>query len=216
MLSVMKRPLSLRAACLLGIVALSLTGWSQDQKPGEVTKLNGQKSFGLIEITDDYTIRVTSDTGLQKIPIAMLSESDFRKFGFTRDRGKDGRFWSERQDALEAEKKDGEAQPGEKKKDHAALEVRLAEIAAFQPFIDAYEKTVADKKSSTPENKATDKAPTSTTAGSSPMNKIFSQSGMGSAPFTGGFTSSATQPVTSAGAAAASIVTPALPVPSAP
>lgn len=213
----MKRPLSLRAACLLGIMAFSLAGWSQDQKPGEVTKLNGQKCFGLIEITDDYTIRVTSDTGLQKIPIAMLSESDFRKFGFHQDRSKDGRFWSERQDALESEKKDGEGQPGTAKKDNAALELHLKEIAVFQPFIDAYEKTLTDKKSANSELPATDKASNGTTsASSSPMNKLFSQSGMGNTPFSGGFTSSATQPVTSAGAAAASVVTPVLPVPSVP
>lgn len=207
----MKRPLSLRAACLLGIAAISLTGWSQEQKTGEVTKLNGQKSIGLIEITDDYTIRVTSDTGLQKIPLAMLSESDFRKFGFSQDRSKDGRFWSERQDALEAEK-NSDAQPGAPKKDNAALELRLAEVAAFQPLIDAYEKTVADQKSSTPQKPDGNNSATSTT----PMNNLFGQSGMGKTPFSGGFGATATQPVSSATSAAASLVTPALPTSSAP
>lgn len=210
----MKRPLSLRAACLFGIAAISLTGWSQEQKTGEVTKLNGQKSIGLIEITDDYTIRVTSDTGLQKIPLAMLSESDFRKFGFSQDRSKDGRFWSERQDALEAEK-NSEAQPGAPKKDNAALELRLAEVAAFQPLIDAYEKTVAGQKSNTPQTPEKPEGNNSVTGGS-PMNNLFGQSGMGKAPFSGGFGATASQPVSSATSAAASLVTPALPAVSAP
>jgi hypothetical protein len=207
----MKRPLSLRAACLLGIAAISLTGWSQEQKTGEVTKLNGQKSFGVIEITDDYTIRVTSDTGLQKIPIAMLGESDFRKLGFNQDRSKDGRFWSERQDALETEK-NSDAKPGAPKKDNAALELRLAEVAAFQPLIDAYEKSVADQKSSAPQTPEKPDGNNSAT----PMNNLFGQSGMGKTPFSGGFGSTATQPVSSATSAAASLVTPALPTVSAP
>lgn len=210
----MKRPLPLRAACILGIAAISLTAWSQQPKTGEITKLNGQKSFGLIEITDDYTIRVTSDSGLQKIPLAMLGESDFRKLGFNQDRSKDGRFWSERQDALETEKS-SEGQPGAPKKDTAALELRLAEVAAFQPLIDAYEKTLADKNGDA--SQSPEKPPgNSSMASTTPMNNLFGKSGMGKTPFSGGFGATAAQPVSTATSAAASLVTPALPAVSAP
>lgn len=101
----------------------------------KVEKLNGTSVFGIVEITDDYTLKVKTDSGLQNIPLAMLSEKDFQKYAFKKDRSQDGRLWSERKQAVESSNS----------KD-SVVEVRLAEIAPFQPFIDAYEKTQAEKK----------------------------------------------------------------------
>ena len=67
---------------------------------GAVTKLDGTKYFGLVEVTDDYTIRITNDAGISRLPITQLVDTDFQKYGFQKDRSKDGRFWYERKEAL--------------------------------------------------------------------------------------------------------------------
>jgi len=127
----------------LFVLALPLAAQEDKGKPQEVTKLNGAKILGLVEITDDYTIRISSDSGLQKIPIALLSQKDFEKYSGTKDRNQDGRLWSERKHALEDSQSKGQEKP-------ADIEIRLGEIAAFQPLIDAYEKTLAEKKAPPP------------------------------------------------------------------
>ena len=71
-----------------------------------VTTLNGTKFFGLIEVTDDYTIRVSNDSGITRLPIAQLGDADFEKYGLNKDRSKDGRLWYERKEALEDSKTD--------------------------------------------------------------------------------------------------------------
>ena len=58
-----------------------------------VSKLDGTKLFGFIEVTDDYTIRISNDSGITRLPIAQLGDADFQKYGFQKDRSKDGRFW---------------------------------------------------------------------------------------------------------------------------
>ena len=65
-----------------------------------VKQLDGTKQFGFVEITDDYTIRVSNDSGIIRLPIAELGDADFRKYGFKKDRSKDGRFWYEWKEAL--------------------------------------------------------------------------------------------------------------------
>lgn len=111
-------------------------------KKSTVKKVDGTKLFGFVEITDDYTIRITSDSGIIRLPIAELSDADFRKYGFRKDRSKDGRFRYERKEALKDSKKDPKSEKEASGKKSIA-EIRLAEISAFQPFIAAYEKTLA-------------------------------------------------------------------------
>lgn len=191
-------------AVLLSTALIPLGAWAEgdaapkDAKPEKVTKLNGTSFFGIVEVTDDYTIRVKSDTGIQKVPITQLGDKDFKKYGFGKDRSKDGKFWSERQDALEQEK-ESEGDSKTKGDDKAAIEVRLTEIEAFQPLIDAYEKNLADKK----KDEATEKEQKpkgEETEGRS----LFSKTGipgLGDKPFSG-MGSSAVQPAASAGASA--------------
>ncbi len=50
----------------------------KEPKEEKVTKLNGMSLFGIIEVTDDYTIRVKSDSGIQNIPMAMLGKRIFK------------------------------------------------------------------------------------------------------------------------------------------
>ena len=78
---------------------------AKDEK-NTVKKLDGTKLFGFVEITDDYTIRITNDSGITRLPIAQLSDADFQKYGFQKDRTKDGRFWYERKEALKSSEED--------------------------------------------------------------------------------------------------------------
>lgn len=166
----------------------------QNPKPEKVTKLNGVSLFGIVEVTDDYTVRVKSDTGIQKVPIAQLGDGDFKKFGFKKDRSQDGKFWSERQDALKKEK-----ETNSNEQDDAAIEIKLTEIAPFQPLIDAYEKSLANKKAD-----EASQARKKDQANETPGRSLFSKTGipgMGNQPFTG-MAGSAVQPAASAGATA--------------
>jgi hypothetical protein len=126
--------------------AAKQAGSSAKAKKRTVKQLDGTKFYGLVELTDDYTIRVTNDWGIVRLPIAELDDADFQRYGFKRDRSKDGRFWYERKEAL----KESEQNPKSKKansREKSGVEIRLAEISAFQPLIAAYEKTLAAKES---------------------------------------------------------------------
>ena len=112
-----------------------------------VKQLDGTKQFGFVEITDDYTIRVSNDSGIIRLPIAELGDADFRKYGFKKDRSKDGRFWYERKEALKELKEDPKSKNEAKSGEKSTGEIRLAEISAFQPFIATYEKTLPPKES---------------------------------------------------------------------
>jgi hypothetical protein len=185
------------------LASLSLPVWAQNEKakPQEVTKLDGRKILGIVEITDDYTIRISSETGLQKIPIALLSQADFEKFTRTKDRSQDGRLWSERKAALVENRSQNKEKSGE-------IEIRLGEIAAFQPLIDAYEKSLTDKK----------KSPESTKPGSentdllAPVQSLFSGPGttLGGVPGAGA-AGSVIAPAVSTGAGALQSLAPAAP-----
>jgi hypothetical protein len=173
-----------------------------------VTKLDGTKLFGLVEITDDYTIRISNDSGITRLPIAQLGDADFKKYGLNQDRSKDGRLWYERKEALEDSKNDsqddGQSDKHAKSEGGSAVEIRLGEIAAFQPVIAAYEKTLGSKKSDkAASTKASgEKSETSDTS----FTPLFSQPGMAGGlaePFTG-FGTSALQPITGAASSATS------------
>jgi len=196
----------LAAACALALCA-PLQAQTEDSvesqkgpKKGEVTKLDGTKFFGIVEITDDYTIRISNDSGITKLPIAQLGDADFKKYGFQKDRGMDGRFWYERKEALEDSEKDKDSGKDSKSGGNSPIEIRLGQIEAFQPVIAAYENTLGHKKSdkSTASSDPGDKEKTDTS--DTPFTPMFSQPGMGgplSQPFTG-LGSSALQPVTGA------------------
>jgi hypothetical protein len=102
-----------------GAVAISVPLYAQTAdgtkppKPEKtsVTTLNGTKFFGIVEVTDDYTIRVSNDSGITRLPIAQLGDTDFKKYGLNKDRSKDGRLWYERKEALEDSQPDKQAQP---------------------------------------------------------------------------------------------------------
>lgn len=164
-------------------------------KEGTVTQLDGTKFFGLIEVTDDYTVRVSTDTGIQKLPIASLDQADFLSYSGQNDRSQDGRLWSERQDSLEEA-----SQENKDPKKSAEFEIRLAELAPFQPVIAAYEKLAPPKEEKTAEG--------TNQKSTSPSSTLQMFSGPGSlqvpsAPFGQGLGQEALAPATSVGAGAA-------------
>ena len=139
-------------------------------------KIDGTKLFGFVEMTADHTIRITSDSGIIRLPIAQLGDADFQKYGFQKDRSKDGRFWYERKEALKDSKEDPKSEKeafGEK----SIAEIRLAEISAFQPFIAAYEKTLAPK--STEKASTTSKPEETPDTSSRSVKPMFSQPSLG-------------------------------------
>ena len=136
-----------------------------------VKQLDGTKQFGFVEITDDYTIRVSNDSGIIRTPIAELGDADFRKYGFKKDRSKDGRFWYEWKEALK-ELKDPKSKNEAKSGEKSTVEIRLAEISAFQPFIATYEKTLPPKESA---NRPGDSSQSSNV----PFRPMFSQPTVG-------------------------------------
>ncbi len=196
----MKLSLWFLALCLLPALA-----WAEEgsPKPGQVTKLDGTKAFGIIEVTDDYTIRISNDSGIQKIPLALLGEKDFQKYGFQKDRSKDGRFWSERKDALEDEK-ESESHSKKPNADSPMFELKLKEIAAFQPVIDVYEKTLADKKSKESETAKND---SNTSSPAEPVRALFSQPGL-SGPLPQAFNGMGNGPAAPAVSAGSSLLSP--------
>lgn len=155
----------------------SQTNNSAKGDKGTVTALDGTKRSGFIEVTDDYTIRITNDSGITRFPIAQLGESDFQEYGFRKNRARDGRFWYERKEALKSAEEDatskGDAQFGGK----SSVEGRLKEISAFQPFITAYEKSLASRKGdqSTDTSQAAEKTDTYDV----PFRPMFSEPGLG-------------------------------------
>ncbi len=166
---------------------------------GQVTKLDGTKMFGLIEVTDDYTLKISSDSGIQKIPLALLGEKDFRKYGFGKDRSKDGRFWSERKDALESEKTSSQ--------NSGDIEIRLAELTLFQPVIAAYEslkppKGTATEKEASETDVAKDQAKTPEKSSSMHMFSGPGSLNIPNAPFVSRPASTIIQPAASAASSA--------------
>ena len=160
----------------------SLSGAKQTKsaakaKKSTVKELNGTKFFGFVEITDDYTIRITNDSGIGRLPIARLSDADFQKYGFQKDRSKDGRFWYERKEALKSSEEDPKLQKNAKSDQKSVTEIRLAEISAFQPFIAAYEKTLASKSSE--RSTATSKPGENLETSDVPFRPMFSEPGLG-------------------------------------
>lgn len=201
----MKRSLlpSLIAAVLLAAPpVLSAQEAPSSEPSAEVTKLDGTKLFGVVEVTDDYTIRVRSESGIQKIPLALLGESDFRKYGLQKDRSQDGRLWSERQDALEEEKENNP-------KDATAIEFRLGELAPLQPLIAAY-KTLNPRQPGDSQPTPASPAPSPSAEKSSTLH-MFSGPGSLNVP-TVPFASSAAETVLSPAASAASSASTLSPV----
>lgn len=152
-----------------------------DKKPHTIMLLDGSVLFGKVELTDDYTLKVSSDSGIQKIALSMLGESDFKKYGFGKDRSQDGRFWSDRQDAVsDQQRKDGSK--SDKSKDDGMLEISLAELVPFQSLISSYQKD-NPKKDDSAGGDQKDKDKTASTGSTQlPFTPLFSQPGMSSLP----------------------------------
>jgi hypothetical protein len=150
---------------------------SAKTKKRTVKQLDGTKLFGFVEITDDYTIRVSNDWGIIRLPIAELGDADFRKYGFKKDRSKDGRFWYERKEALKELKEDPKSKNEAKSGEKSAVEIRLAEISVFQPLIAAYEKTLPPKESE--KSSITSKPGDNSQTSSVPIRPMFSQLSVG-------------------------------------
>ena len=144
---------------------------------GTVKKLDGTKLFGLVEITDDYTIRITNNSGITRLPIAQLDEADFQKYGFQKDRSTDGRFWYERQQALKSSHDEPNAEKNANSDQKSVAEIRLGEISAFQPLIAAYEKTLAPKKTASSASSKNSEVRSDTS--DVPFKPMFSEPGLG-------------------------------------
>jgi hypothetical protein len=208
----MKKKL-LAVSCALALCAPLYSQTDDAAKPAKpektsVTKLDGTKFFGIVEVTDDYTIRISSDSGITRLPIAQLGDADFKKFGLNKDRSEDGRLWYERREALEESRGDNQSgnTKDSKSEGSSPVEIRLGQIAAFQPVIAAYEKTLGPKKSdkATASKTPEEKPDTSDTS----FTPLFSQPGMAGSiaePFTG-FGSSALQPVSGAASSATGVI----------
>jgi hypothetical protein len=198
-----------------GAVAICLPIYAQTEngaKPAKtektsVTTLNGTKFFGIVEVTDDYTIRVSNDSGVTRLPISQLGDADFKKYGLNKDRSKDGRLWYERKEALEDSQTENQSSKDSKSNGNSLVEIRLGEIAAFQPVIAAYEKTLGSKKSEKSAAGSTS-AEEKTKGSDTPFTPMFSQPGMAGSlpqPFTG-FGSSALQPISGAASGATGVI----------
>ena len=159
------------------------TNSSAKAEKSTVTKLDGTRLFGFVEVTDDYTIRITNDSGITRLPITQLGDVDFQKYGFQKDRAKDGRFWYERKEALQSSQENSKSEGRQKSGESSPVEIRLGEIAAFQPLIAAYEMTLAPKSSeksmaqSNPE--AQSKPDEKSDDSGVPFRRMFSEPGLG-------------------------------------
>ena len=173
----MNRCALLPAACAIVLSAPLQSQTNNHGEKGTVTALDGTKHSGFVKVTDDYTIRITNDSGITRFPIAQLGESDFQEYGFRKVRSRDGRFWYERKEALKSAEEDatskGDAQFGGK----SSVESRLKEMSAFQPFITAYERSLASRKSD--QSADTSQAPEKTDTYDVPFRRMFSEPGLG-------------------------------------
>ena len=124
--------------------AAKQAGSSAKAKKRTVKQLDGTKFYGLVELSDDYTIRVTNDWGTVRLPIAELDDADFQRYGFKKDRSKDEIFVRAREFEETRQNTNRKRQNSREK---SGVEIRLAEISAFQPLIAAYEKILAAKES---------------------------------------------------------------------
>ncbi len=155
----------------------SQTNNSSKAEKNTVTTLDGTKRSGFIKVTDDYTIRITNDSGITRLPIAQLGESDFQEYGFRKTRATDGRFWYERKEALKSSEEDARSKADAQFRGKSSVETRLTEISAFQPFITAYEKSLASKKSD--QSTATSRPAEKTDTYDVPLRPMFSEPGLG-------------------------------------
>lgn len=200
-------PFLIVAILLAAPPVLSAQEAPSSEQPAEVTKLDGTKLFGVVEITDDYTIRVRGESGIQNIPLALLGESDFRKYGQQKDRSQDGRLWSERQDALEQEKENNP-------KNAAAIEFRLGELAPFQPLISTY-KTLNPSQPGDSQPTPASPAPSPSFEKSSTLH-MFSGPGslnVPTVPFASGAADTVLSPAASAASSASALSPVGIPVP---
>jgi len=191
----------------------------QSDKKDSILLLDGKTLFGRIEMTDDYTLRISNDSGLMKIPLALLGEKDFKKYTSQKDRSNDGRLWSERKDALEKENAKESASNKKSRTNSAgdnAFEIQLKELAVFQPAIDAYQQLLGDKKSAKSDGKQGDKT---ASKDDPPFIPLFSQPSAGQLPGPLNAVSGYLEPVTSVGGTAvdatagAGIGLPSVPTP---
>jgi hypothetical protein len=139
--------------------------------PQSVTRIDGTKFFGVIELTDDYTVRIQSDTGIQNLPVAALGKEDFQRFTSGSDRSEDGRLWSERKKALEGEKESDPARPLE-------IEIQLSELGPLQAVIAAYESSSGAKSAEA--NPSPEASPSPGAEGPEPPSPRLLFSGPGS------------------------------------
>lgn len=99
--------------------------------PEKVQTEDGRSFLGIVTIKDNYTILISTDTGLTNLPIAALKGDSWKKYSKDDVRSGDGRFWSERQDSLtKGWEKGGKSQP----LDLVLAEIvpHLGEIASFK------------------------------------------------------------------------------------
>lgn len=155
-----------------------------DKKPHTIFLLDGSALFGKVELTDDYTLKVSSDSGIQKIPLALLGQSDFKKYGFSKDRSKDGKFWSDRNDAVNDQQKKDDSKGNKDSGDSSQLQVSLTEILPFQGLISSYKKDNPKKDDSSGSDQKDKTASNSGSGGGQglPFQPLFSQPGMSSLP----------------------------------
>jgi hypothetical protein len=203
---------SLLTVCLLAAgSALAQThtpnpaGISSTSKKEKVTKLDGTSFLGIVTLTDDYTLKISNDAGIFKVPLALLGESDFKKYTGGKDRSGDGKLWSERKEALENQKEEN-SEGGSKNTgatDNSAIEIQLGEIAVFQPVISVYEATLGNKTDTAKSSASEKQEGESENGGTQSANdanpvRLFSGPGAGGLPYNG-IGSSVVQPVMSVG-----------------
>lgn len=211
------RSLLVSVAFSLGVACAQAQKSPQETPSKEkVTKLDGTSLFGLVTLTDDYTLRISNDSGIFNIPLALLGEKDFKRYTSGKDRSQDGKLWSDRQDALEGQQQKNAEKGGEASKGNSAIEIQLAEISVFQPAIALYEAATGGKSPAQSAKGGDSKKQDSTSESSENSAPVRLFSG----PVSGGNLplnapgSSLVQPVLSTGAAvlqSAGAVTPGIP-----
>lgn len=154
----MKAKIPLLVFLIWGSVCLAQEPAYKGQSPETVKTEDGRSFQGMVSAKDDYTLVIESVTGLANVPIAALQGESWKKYSRDKERKEDGRFWSERREALTLKWEKGDkATPLDK-----ALEEIIPHMGAITVYETAQTKnkeTNSGTLASKPQGKGAEAAP---------------------------------------------------------
>lgn len=110
----------------------------QGAAPEEVKTEDGRSFLGMVTAKDDYTLVIESVAGLANVPIAALQGESWKKYSKDKERKQDGRFWTERKEALTLKWEKGDKT--------TPLEKLLEEVTPYAGIIAAYKASQSGGK----------------------------------------------------------------------